>query len=156
MGPGTKPTSGSEPGGSSGRDGRRAIIVLLLAIPELLVSPFIVFWRALRSIWGDPSSRGILIAAAWLLIAGTLIFTIIEDLSLVDGFYFSFITLATIGYGDIAPATDLGKIVTVIYGIAGLGIIAALISAIGSRRLGSRRRDAVRPAADEVAPHEAD
>ena len=138
MSPETMPTAGSEPDGPSGRHGRRAIVVVLLAIPALIVSPFIIFWHTLRGIWNDPNSRGILITAAWLLLAGTVIFTIIEDLSPIDGFYFSFITLATIGYGDIAPATELGKIVTVAYSIVGLGIMAALIRSIGSRRLGSR------------------
>ena len=96
--------------------------------------PFVITFRALRAIWRDPDSRNIVVAAGMLLAAGTLIFAIIEDLSLIDGFYFSFITLSTIGYGDISPATDIGKIVAVIYGIAGLGIIAALISSIASQR----------------------
>ena len=71
-----------------------------------------------------------------------LLFTIIADLSLIDAFYFSFRTLSTIGYGDISPATDIGKIVAVIYGIAGLGIIAALISSIASQHWHSGRRRA--------------
>ena len=55
---------------------------------------------------------------------------LIEGLSPIDSFYFCFITLATIGYGDLSPSTDVGKLVTVIYSIAGLGIMAALISSI--------------------------
>jgi hypothetical protein len=54
-------------------------------------------------------------------VAGTIIFTVIEGFS-------------TIGYGDLSPATDLGKIMTVIY-VAGLGIIAVLVSAIATQRL---------------------
>ena len=102
--------------------------------------PFVITFTALRSIWRDRDSRSILVAAGMLLVAGTLIFMVLEDLSLVDGFYFSFVTLATIGYGDISPTTDLGKIVTVIYGIAGLGVMAALISRIASQRPRVRRR----------------
>lgn len=112
----------------------------LVAIPKTIAMPFVITFRALRGIWRDPDSHNILVAAGMLLVAGTLIFMIIEDLSLVDGFYFSFVTLATIGYGDISPTTDVGKIVTVIYGIAGLGIMAALISSIASQRLRSGRR----------------
>lgn len=33
--------------------------------------------------------------------------------------YFSFITLLTIGYGDIAPQTDLSKVITICVGLAG-------------------------------------
>jgi voltage-gated potassium channel Kch len=114
----------------------------LLAIPTTMAMPFVITFRALRAIWRDPDSRNIVVAAGMLLAAGTLIFAIIEDLSLIDGFYFSFITLSTIGYGDISPATDIGKIVAVIYGIAGLGIIAALISSIASQHWHSGRRRA--------------
>ena len=97
--------------------------------------PFVRVWRSLKGIWDDRASRGILITAGLLLVAGTVIFMFIEGFSAVDSFYFCFITLSTIGYGDLSPATDLGKIVTVIYGIAGLGIIAALVSAIATQRL---------------------
>ncbi len=138
----------SEPSGPAGgfqpqprdRDPIKTAGKALVAIPKTMAMPFVITFRALRGIWRDPDSHNILAAAGMLLAAGTLIFMIIEDLSLIDGFYFSFITLATIGYGDISPTTDVGKIVTVIYGIAGLGIMAALISSIASQRLRSGRR----------------
>ncbi len=108
-----------------------------MAVPVTILMPFIVFWRSTRGIWADQASRGILILAPMLLVAGTVLFKFIEGFSLLDSFYFCFITLATIGYGDLSPATDLGKLVTVVYGIAGLGVMAALISAIAThhRRL---------------------
>ena len=115
-----------------------------LAVPATIFMPFIMVWRSLRAIWNDQASRGILISAALLLAAGTLLFMIIEGFSPIDSFYFSFITLATIGYGDLSPSTDLGKIVTVIYGIAGLGVIAALVSAIAAQRQREHR-----PSTDE-------
>lgn len=110
----------------------------VLAVPFTILMPFVLLWRSLRGIWNDEASRGVLISAGLLLVAGTLIFRLIEGFSLLDSFYFSFITLATIGYGDITPVTDLGKLVTVIYGIAGLGVMAALISTIATQRV--RRR----------------
>lgn len=138
-GPSPNPADGSAPG-PRGEGPSRTVAKAVLAIPTTMAMPFVITFRALRGIWRDPDSRNIVVAAGMLLAAGTLIFTIIEDLSLIDGFYFSFITLSTIGYGDISPATDVGKVVTVIYGIAGLGIIAALISSIASQRLRSGRR----------------
>ena len=117
-----------------------------LAVPAMILMPFVMVWRSLRDVWNDRASRGILITAALLLAAGTLIFMFIEGFSPIDSFYFSFITLSTIGYGDLTPTTDLGKLVTVVYGIAGLGIVAALVSAIATHRL----RQSEAAAAEEV------
>lgn len=116
----------------------------VLALPVTALMPFGIVARALRGIWDDRTSRGILIVAVWLLIGGTVIFMLIEGFSPIDSFYFCFITLATIGYGDLAPTTAVGKLVTVVYSIAGLGIMAALISTIATQRL-SAYRDAAGP-----------
>ncbi len=120
--------SGQQASGSRPRRPvRNAAVVVLM--------PFIVFWRSMRSIWADEATRGILLLAALLLVAGTIIFMVIEGFSPLDSFYFCFITLATIGYGDITPTTDLGKLVTVIYGIAGLGVMGALITTIATQHV---------------------
>ena len=116
----------------------------ILALPVTALMPFGIVARALRGIWDDRTSRGILIVAVWLLVGGTVTFMLIEGFSPIDSFYFCFITLATIGYGDLSPSTDIGKLVTVIYSIAGLGIMAALISTIATQRL-SAYRDAAGP-----------
>ena len=121
---------------------------LVLALPVTVLMPFGIVARALRGIWDDRTSRGILIVAVWLLVGGTVIFMPLEGFSPIDSFYFCFITLATIGYGDLAPSTDAGKLVTVIYSIAGLGIMAALISTIATQRLSAYR--------DAAGPHDAE
>ncbi len=61
---------------------------------------------------------------------GTVIYHIIEGLKWIDSFYFSVITLTTIGYGDITPKTDVGKLFTVFYVIIGVSIIGAFINAL--------------------------
>lgn len=40
-----------------------------------------------------------------------------------DALYFSIVTLTTVGFGDITPVTELGRFVTVIMIISGIGII---------------------------------
>jgi voltage-gated potassium channel len=122
-------------------------------LPVTALMPFGIVARALRGIWDDRTSRGILIVAVWLLVGGTVIFMLIEGFSPIDSFYFCFITLATIGYGDLSPSTDIGKLVTVIYSVAGLGIMAALISTIATQRL-SAYRDAARPDDAGTESHE--
>ena len=44
--------------------------------------------------------------------------------SIIRSFWWSTITLTTIGYGDVYPITILGKIATTIIAIAGIGIVA--------------------------------
>jgi voltage-gated potassium channel Kch len=64
------------------------------------------------------------------LVVGTFAYHSIEKLSWVDSLYFSTITLTTIGYGDITPKTDIGKLFTVFYVIIGIAIIGAFVNAI--------------------------
>ncbi len=44
--------------------------------------------------------------------------------SFKDALYFSTITLTTIGFGDIAPKSDVGKAIVMIMSIIGIGILA--------------------------------
>ena len=44
--------------------------------------------------------------------------------SIIRSFWWSTITLTTIGYGDVYPITIFGKIATIIIAIAGIGIVA--------------------------------
>lgn len=57
---------------------------------------------------------------------GTVFYHVTENLSFVDALYFSTITLTTIGYGDIVPTTDFGKIFTVFYVLIGIALIAGI------------------------------
>ena len=53
-----------------------------------------------------------------------------EGRSLVDAIYFSVLTIATVGFGDLAPKTTLGKLFTVGYVVCGLGLFVATAPAI--------------------------
>lgn len=41
-----------------------------------------------------------------------------------DAFYWAAITLTTVGYGDFSPVSDLGKILSIVSSLLGIGIIA--------------------------------
>ena len=74
---------------------------------------------------------------------GTIVMHILEKLSWVDSFYFSVVSLTTVGYGDIVPHTDSGKIFVSFYLMAGVGIIATFATNLIR---GSRARHMVRKA----------
>ena len=44
--------------------------------------------------------------------------------SIIDSFWWSIFTLTSLGYGDIYPITNAGKLLTSLIAIIGLGIVA--------------------------------
>jgi hypothetical protein len=55
-----------------------------------------------------------------------------------NAFYFSFMTLCTVGYGDVTPVTKLARMLAVIEAITGLFYMAVLVSRLVSMYSSSR------------------
>ncbi len=66
-----------------------------------------------------------------LVAVGTVFFAMIEGWSWLDAYFFTVITLSTVGYGDLVPATAAGKIGTTIFIFIGLGIFAVALQQFG-------------------------
>lgn len=63
-------------------------------------------------------SLKLLVAAIVAVLAlGTIVFSLLEDWSLVDSFYFVTMTATTVGYGDFTPTHMLSKIITIFYSL---------------------------------------
>lgn len=72
----------------------------------------------------------LLITAAVSMVAiGTIFYHLTEKWSLLDAYYFSVVSLTTVGYGDLVPQTASGKLFTTFYIMAGIGILGAFINA---------------------------
>jgi voltage-gated potassium channel len=55
-----------------------------------------------------------------------------------DGVWFALVTITTVGYGDIVPHTDTGRVIASIIMIVGLGFLAILTGAIAERFIHGR------------------
>lgn len=69
---------------------------------------------------------------------GAVFYHYVEHMRPLDAFYFCIVTLTTIGYGDLAPKTDAGKLFTSFYVLVGIGIIAAFVNLIVRRAAAKR------------------
>ncbi len=78
--------------------------------------------------------RYLLAAALFALSTGTIVYHEVEHFSWLNAYYFSVITLTTVGYGDLTPHTTAGKIFTTFYVLFGIGIITTFISLTLRRR----------------------
>jgi hypothetical protein len=77
------------------------------------------------------------------MLIGTFGFMYIEGLSIADAFYFSIVTITTVGYGDIHPATQAGKILAVVLIICGVGTFLGVV-ANATEMILSRRENEIR------------
>lgn len=98
-----------------------------------MISLFIGFkslGKCLKQCLKKEETKALLAATITILLIGTIFYHRIEGMTFIDSFYFSFVTLATIGYGDFSPVTTIGKLFTVVYGILGLGLVSLSVGVI--------------------------
>ncbi len=74
-----------------------------------------------KGIKEDADFRGLFFFILFLLFASVLFYTKIEGWGIVDSLYFSVMTMATVGYGDLTPTTDMDKIFTIFFTIFSVG-----------------------------------
>lgn len=76
-----------------------------------------------------------------ILIIGSMGFVFFEGLSPMDSIYFSIVTMATVGYGDIHPMTPVGKVLTLVLIVGGVGTFLGVVASITDLFLGKREED---------------
>lgn len=88
--------------------------------------------------------RGLYFGLAFLIgmvLIGTIGYMLIEDYSTIEGFYMTLITVSTVGYGEIRPLSDEGRLFTSVLIISSFGTFAYVATSIGSSLLSGRYRD---------------
>ncbi|MGB1243594.1 MAG: potassium channel family protein, partial [Chitinophagales bacterium] len=64
------------------------------------------------------------------LLLGMLGFMLIEDYTLIEGFYMSVITFSTVGYTEVRPLSDAGRIFSSILILMNIGVFAYVLSVL--------------------------
>jgi voltage-gated potassium channel len=128
---------------------RRAAITLSAADSrsssmEEAVKPFVNLMRlfsGLRAGLADGTVQGLLALTFALVLVASIVYSIAEGWSFLDSTYFAVVTIATIGYGDLAPKTAFGKLFTIAYVISGIGIFVTAAGALGEHIARKGRQD---------------
>ena len=97
------------------------------------------FVRAVVGSWKDPDFRGLFFLVVVTLTSGTLFYWQVEGWGLLDSLFFSVVTLTTVGYGDLVPATAVGKVFTIVYIFVGIGIILGFVNTVAERSIEHRK-----------------
>ena len=78
--------------------------------------------------------REVVLSLIGLIVLGGLAISLVEKPAIPESLYFAFITALSIGYGDIAPVTMLGRVISVGIGLVGM-VFVGLSVAIATRAL---------------------
>ena len=65
-----------------------------------------------------------------IMLIGTIGFILLEHYTVIDALYMTTITLATIGYNEVEPLSDAGKIFNIIFIISSFAVFAFIISSL--------------------------
>lgn len=72
--------------------------------------------------------------------------------NLIDAFWWASATVTTVGYGDVVPVTEAGRLMGIGLMFVGISIIGTFISALGASLVGSRlkKRDTIESEAKQL------
>ena len=98
-------------------------------MPLLILGMFRASWALRR----EPEFLSLAFLTAIAIASGTAFYSLVEGLRYVDALYFSVVTLTTVGYGDFAPQTDVGKLFTAVYVLVGIGILLTFVTTIAGQ-----------------------
>ena len=67
--------------------------------------------------------------------------SITEGKTFADSLWWSFVTATTVGYGDISPSTNIGRIIAAILMLVGIGFVGMLTGTIATYFLSDKEKD---------------
>ncbi len=82
----------------------------------------------------------LLFAAAGIVVTGSFVIFSVESQhpdsqinSMLDAVWWTVSTVTTVGYGDIVPVTETGKIIAIFFMFFGISMLAIFLSVLGTR-----------------------
>lgn len=72
----------------------------------------------------------VILICASAIVTSSIAMTAIEKMKFEDALWWSFVTATTVGYGDLSPTTNAGRVIASILMLVGIGLIGALTSSI--------------------------
>lgn len=101
-------------------------------------------WRGWRNIHAILRISGLgyvlMVTCGLIVVGGVGIWLVEPDVGSVgDGLWWSVVTAATVGYGDISPKTPWGRLLAGLLMVVGIGTISMATSAITAHLLGKQR-----------------
>jgi hypothetical protein len=79
-------------------------------------------------------------ALVLLILAWSLAFMAVERHSFTDALYYTFVTVTTVGYGDIHPVSTAGKMMAVLIILTGTGLFGGMVASLTEMLLNRRER----------------
>ena len=73
-----------------------------------------------------------LVALGFVFFSGIVGYMVLESFSFIEAFYMTVITISTVGFSEVSPLSDFGKIFTVFLIVSSFGIFAYTVTAISS------------------------
>jgi len=74
---------------------------------------------------------------------GTMVYHRLEGWGYIESFYFSVVSVTTIGYGDLHPTSDISRLFTAIYLLVGVATVLTALGIIGTAYIEGRERQVV-------------
>lgn len=91
---------------------------------------FVRFYKRVKFFFEINGLKYMVFASLFCIITGGIAIHFVEEMTVFDGIWWSFVTATTVGYGDISPATPVGRVIAAILMIVGIGLIGSLTSTI--------------------------
>jgi voltage-gated potassium channel len=95
---------------------------------KYVLSLYLELLHAIAAGFRAPRVLALLSVSAVIAVTNALVCMWLEDWDFVDALYFSVVSMATVGYGDLSPQTDVGKLANIPFLVIGIGVFVLTVT----------------------------